>query len=114
MFPLWVFSVRPLSIYLASFSVPKWDAGWLKTRVLYLFTAINRLTFDEPTLSSLNFAEKTAAKERFQDWFPKRVHNGVELRKELTYQEKFARTERLKNSPLFYMRRELNKKLQDN
>ena len=57
----------------------------------------------------LNFARKTESKERFKGWFPRKDDGGINLREELTYEEKYARTERLKKSPLFYMRRELNK-----
>ena len=57
----------------------------------------------------INFARKTASNPRFEKWFPKREYNGVELRREQIYEEKFARTERLKKSPVYNMRRELNK-----
>ena len=56
------------------------------------------------------FAEKTAKMPRFADWFKKKKYDRVGLRRELTYEEDFARTDRLKNSPVFYMRRVLNAK----
>ena len=57
----------------------------------------------------LNFARKTVQKERFKEWFPQKNYGELDLRRELLYEEKFARTERLKRSPVYYMRRELNK-----
>ena len=54
------------------------------------------------------FAAKCLASADFQGWFPKR--EGRSGRNGETYSEKFARCERLKNSPLFYMRRRLNGK----
>ena len=62
---------------------------------------------------TLKFATKCANSARFGDWFPKKEHyedivNGHCLRTEKTYREDYARTDRLKNSPVFYMRRQLN------
>ena len=57
------------------------------------------------------FATKCAASERFGKWFPLR-EEPVRGRREGTayrvYQEFSARTDRLYNSPLYYMRRLLN------
>ena len=59
---------------------------------------------------ALKFAKKTAENERFRDkWFPRREYGFTGLRNEMKYEEKFAKTERLKKSPIFYMRREMNK-----
>ena len=58
---------------------------------------------------TLNFARKSEQNERFKSWFPRRNYNGVELRNEMTFEEQYARTDRLKNSPLYFMRREMNK-----
>ena len=57
---------------------------------------------------TVNFAKKTQANERFKDWFPVKKDTGHNLRTEKKFEEFHARTERLKKSPLFYMRRELN------
>ena len=55
------------------------------------------------------FARKCIESDRFCDWFPKknsaRITRGGE-----EFEEKYARCERLYNSPLFYMRRRLNGK----
>ena len=59
----------------------------------------------------LNFAVKTQKNPRFKDWFPEKEYEGLNLRKEKKYQELFARTERLKKSPLYHMRRALNENL---
>ena len=57
---------------------------------------------------TLNFALKAAASPRFQKWFPEKEYGNVCLRKKKKYEELNARTERLKKSPLYYMRRVLN------
>ena len=56
---------------------------------------------------TLKFAQKAEKNARFSHWFQKNVPNR-DLRKNLTYVEEFARTNRLRNSPLYYMRRALN------
>ena len=59
---------------------------------------------------TLNFAKKALQNERFGgNWFPEKISSGINLRKENKFEKKFARTKRLQNSPLFYMRRQLNK-----
>ena len=57
------------------------------------------------------FLEKTLANERFSErWFPTKEFLHIDLRRELYYEEKFARTDRLYNSPLFFFRRRLNER----
>ena len=67
-----------------------------------------------PTLRSrresreLSFAQKCASSNRFAHWFP--LHRAIrETREPLAYQESFARCVRCYNSPLYSMRRRLNK-----
>ena len=55
------------------------------------------------------FTAKCIMSERFCGWFPERVAGRASRRGE-KYLESFARCERLKNLPLFYMRRRLNGK----
>ena len=55
------------------------------------------------------FALKAAADPRFCHWFPK-VSGRRSARNTEIYEEKFAKCERLKNSPIYYMRRRLNGK----
>ena len=55
------------------------------------------------------FARKAAASARFCHWFPRTVGRRSGRNQE-TYREFFAKCDRLKNSPLFYMRRRLNGK----
>ena len=62
---------------------------------------------------TLNFAEKTQKNPRFAHWFPLRTHEGPELRRNLKVEETYARTERLRRSPVHYMRRALNKKAEE-
>ena len=57
---------------------------------------------------TLRFAETASKSSRFGKWFPKKEEGNMRLRQPLVYEELFARTERLKKSPLFYMRRLLN------
>ena len=57
---------------------------------------------------TLNFAKKAASDPRVCHWFPKRNYGDLNLRREAEYEEHFARTERLKMSPLYYMQRALN------
>ena len=58
---------------------------------------------------TLNFARKCTLNERFDDWFVEKNANvNYNLRSEKKYEESFARTERMRKSPLFYMRRALN------
>ena len=57
---------------------------------------------------TLNFARKVSKDSRFKHWFPEKQYGDINLRRELKYEEQFARTERLKKSPLFHMRRMLN------
>ena len=56
---------------------------------------------------TLSFAKKCTNNDRFKHWFVKRPESN--LRRSLVYEENYARTERLKKSPVFYMRRALNK-----
>ena len=54
------------------------------------------------------FCLKLEKSDLYQDWLPKQSVVHYDLRKELIYEEKFARTERLYKSPLFCIRRKLN------
>ena len=44
-----------------------------------------------------------------KDWFPRNNNSCYNIRNPTTYLESTARTERLKNSPIFQMRDRLNK-----
>ena len=57
---------------------------------------------------TLNFAKKCISNDRFKHWFKEKTRSEYNLRTEDKYEELFARTERMKKSPLFYMRRALN------
>ena len=56
------------------------------------------------------FAKKCVANHRFQHWFPLTQGRRSARNKEI-YQELPAKSDRLKNSPLFFMRRRLNGKV---
>ena len=56
------------------------------------------------------FAGKCLTNDRFKHWFPLRRQGRAGNRTGERYQEEFARCDRLKNTPLFYMRRRLNGK----
>lgn len=55
------------------------------------------------------FANKCLASERFRHWFPLK-EGRISARSSEKYKEFYARCDRLKDSPLFYMRRRLNGK----
>ena len=55
------------------------------------------------------FAGKCLGSVRFRDWFPENKPTR-RSRHSLKYKEEFARCDRLRNSPLYYMRRRLNGK----
>ena len=57
---------------------------------------------------TLGFARKTSKNKRFENWFKEKEYGDLNLRTKKKYEENFARTERLKNSPVYYMRRKLN------
>ena len=54
------------------------------------------------------FARKCLESDRFSHWFPR--NEARKTRNSEEYHEQYARCDRLKNSPLFYMRRRLNGK----
>ena len=54
------------------------------------------------------FLRKAIKDPRYDEWFPTREFTHHDLRKENIYVEKFARTSRLYNSPLYFYRRRLN------
>ena len=55
------------------------------------------------------FANKCINSDRFSGWFPE-VNSARRSRHTLKFKEIYARCDRLKNSPLFYMRRRMNGK----
>ena len=55
----------------------------------------------------VRFATK-CAEGSFSHWFPLNERGG-RTRKALKYREDYARCDRLKNSPIYYMRRALNR-----
>ena len=55
------------------------------------------------------FANKCLASENFSCWFPKKKNRSSARHIDI-YEEEFAKCDRFKNSPLFYMRRRLNGK----
>ena len=56
----------------------------------------------------LRFAEKNADSDRFPEWFPKNPATAYDLRTSERYRIDFARHERLRNAPIYFMRRLLN------
>ena len=54
------------------------------------------------------FSLKLANNPDYASWLPKARFTGYDLRKELIYNESFAATDRLRNSPLYAIRRRLN------
>ena len=63
----------------------------------------------------LNFALKLTNSPRFSKWFPTiEEGTGPSLRNRKIFKEEYARTSRLYNSPIFYMRRKLNEHFKNN
>ena len=62
----------------------------------------------------IKFTTTIASNKRYSSWFPMNEDRGLNLRRENTYKETFARTERFYNSPLFNMRRTLNRIEEEN
>ena len=60
--------------------------------------------------ASDKFAKNCLGHSRFSAWFPAKAVGRRSMRKGDEYLEEFARCNRLKNTPLFYMRRRLNGK----
>ena len=58
--------------------------------------------------ATLNFAKRNATNPRFPDWFPTNTPTTYNLRVSERYRIDFARHERLRNAPLYHMRRLLN------
>ena len=56
------------------------------------------------------FAKKCLGVPRFARWFPRRVSGRTGSRAKESFQEDYARCNRLRDSPIFYMRRRLNGK----
>ena len=56
------------------------------------------------------FASKCVGSDRFSRWFPLRQAGWAGARRGEKYHEEFARSDRLKNTPIFYMRRRMNGK----
>ena len=54
------------------------------------------------------FARKTSANPRYQYWFPPNDQHDHDLRRTERYKIRFAKHERLKNTPIYAMRRILN------
>ena len=71
---------------------------------------VERLSDRRETLCC-NFAKKASLSDRFGNkWFPKRVEDNHNIRRRGPYLEQRARTERMRQSPIFYMRRLLNER----
>ena len=64
-------------------------------------------------IAVLKFDKKTSASPIYSHWFPNNPKPTSQRRPQL-YKEEFARTSRLYNSPIFYMRRLLNENDHDN
>ena len=55
------------------------------------------------------FILKAAASEKYKEsWFPRKTFYHQDLRKELIYEEKFAKTDRFYNAPIYFYRQRLN------
>ena len=57
-----------------------------------------------------SFIEKNLESRFATEWFPRKFRHGYDTRFEEVYVENKANTERMRNSPLNYFRRRLNKR----
>ena len=74
-----------------------------------LRSGLERLSDRRERLSRA-FAFKTSCNPAFSHWFPESEpeENGHNLRRRARYKERFARTERLRNAPIYSFRRIVN------
>ena len=95
--------------------IERLQMGTLKT--IYGYKTSYSVALEESGLEPLyerrqvcfdRFATKLADNEQYDHWLPKTKFTGYDLREELIYVEKFAATDRLRNSPLYAIRRRLN------
>ena len=118
--------VRPVLDYMAAVYHPmltreqkkeleRLQMGCLKT--IFGYEKSYRETLEKGRIQSLEerrqdifdkFAVKLAKNPDYQHWLPKTSFTGYDLREELIFTEHFAATERLRNSPLYAIRRRLN------
>ena len=68
-------------------------------------------TLEERRLQAIDKFTDKCIQGRFADWFP---HKSIarQTRSQRPYEEKYARCDRLRNSPLYFMRRRLNDRIQ--
>ena len=83
-----------------------YELSYAKMRELAGVTTLR----DRRIAASDKFANKCVGSVRFGKWFPERRSGRSGGRRGEVYQEDFARCDRLRNSPIFYMRRRLNGK----
>ena len=57
---------------------------------------------------TLQFAQKACQSARFRGWFPETEYENMSLRSGRRYLEQYARTERMRRSPIYHTRRALN------
>ena len=87
-------------------------------KIIYGFDRSYKDILEEECLDTLrerrqklfdDYVLKSAKNDRYRDrWFPTKTFEHADLRKERIYVEKYARTDRLMNSPLYQMRKRLN------
>lgn len=83
--------------------------GWEKSYSTVLRLSGLKKLSDRRREATERFARKTEQNPRFsQRWFPRRQETGHGLRRQDAYREDLARHERLKNAPMYRMRRILN------
>ena len=84
-----------------------WDVSYSRMRELAGVT-----TLRERRIQACDkFAAKCVASRRFKEWFPLKGGTRTSARKNTEkYLEEYARCNRLRNTPIFFMRRRLNGK----
>ena len=83
-----------------------YEVPYSRMRVLAEVTTLRHRRFE----ACDKFAAKCLTSRRFQEWFPLRVSGRAGAWGGEKFMEEFARCDRLRNSPIFYMRRSSNGK----
>ena len=83
-----------------------YEMSYMKMRELAEVTTLRQRRID----ACDRFSKKCLASTRFSSWFPRKTGGRSSSRRMEEFVEDFARCNRLRDTPLFYMRRRLNGK----
>ena len=82
--------------------------GWEKSyRECLNLSGLERLD-ERRKKNTIKFAQRTSQNPRYEHWFPTNNTTQYDLRRQERFHIRFARHERLRNAPIYAMRRMLN------